>query len=189
MELSTVSVTLADLVKNASEPGIFTTFLTNFFSGTNIALLGAVLALFITGFGSCKGVMMVANAATPVINEDPSKFGKAIVLEALPGTQGLYGFVTAFIILMQLGLFSDSIKVLTIEQGVFVLLACLPITIIGYYSAIKQATVAVSGVTILDKHPEDFMKGVISAALVETYAAFAFLTSLLACLLFLGKIA
>ena len=90
---------------------------------------------------------------------------------------------------MQLGLFSDSIKVLTIEQGVFVLLACLPITIIGYYSAIKQATVAVSGVTILDKHPEDFMKGVISAALVETYAAFAFLTSLLACLLFLGKIA
>ena len=131
--------------------------------------------------------MMVANAATPVINEDPSKFGKAIVLEALPGTQGLYGFVTAFIILMQLGLFSDSIKVLTIEQGVFVLLACLPITIIGYYSAIKQATVA--GVTILDKHPEDFMKGVISAALVETYAAFAFLTSLLACLLFLGKIA
>ena len=161
MELSTVSVTLADLVKNASEPGFFTTFLTNFFSGTNIALLGAVLALFITGFGSCKGVMMVANAATPVINEDPSKFGKAIVLEALPGTQGLYGFVTA----------------------------CLPITIIGYYSAIKQATVAVSGVTILDKHPEDFMKGVISAALVETYAAFAFLTSLLACLLFLGKIA
>ena len=45
MELSTVSVTLADLVKNASEPGFFTTFLTNFFSGTNIALLGAVLAL------------------------------------------------------------------------------------------------------------------------------------------------
>lgn len=172
-----------------AQPSFFSVLMENFFTGTNIALIGAALALFVTGFGSCKGVMMVANAATPVINEDPSKFGKAIVLQALPGTQGLYGFVTAFIILMQLGLFSDNMLELTIAQGVFVLIACLPITIIGYYSAIKQATVAVSGVTILDKHPEDFMKGVISSALVETYAAFAFLTSLLACLLYIGKIA
>ena len=153
------------------------------------ALLGAAIATGVAGIGSIKGVGMAAETAMGAMSEDSSKFGKMLVLVLLPGTQGLYGFVTAFIILMQLGLFSDSIKVLTIEQGVFVLLACLPITIIGYYSAIKQATVAVSGVTILDKHPEDFMKGVISAALVETYAAFAFLTSLLACLLFLGKIA
>ena len=153
------------------------------------ALLGAAIATGVAGIGSIKGVGMAAETAMGAMSEDSSKFGKMLVLVLLPGTQGLYGFVTAFISLMQLGLFSDSIKVLTIEQGVFVLLACLPITIIGYYSAIKQATVAVSGVTILDKHPEDFMKGVISAALVETYAAFAFLTSLLACLLFLGKIA
>ena len=159
------------------------------FGGLALALLGGGLAAGLSCVGSAKGTGLAGEAAAGLMCEDPSKFGKAIVLEALPGTQGLYGFVTAFIILMQLGLFSDSIKVLTIEQGVFVLLACLPITIIGYYSAIKQATVAVSGVTILDKHPEDFMKGVISAALVETYAAFAFLTSLLACLLFLGKIA
>ena len=157
--------------------------------GLALGLLGAALAAALACIGSAKGTGIAGEAGAGLVSEDPSKFGKAIVLEALPGTQGLYGFVTAFIILMQLGLFSDSIKVLTIEQGVFVLLACLPITIIGYYSAIKQATVAVSGVTILDKHPEDFMKGVISAALVETYAAFAFLTSLLACLLFLGKIA
>ncbi len=161
----------------------------NIFTGTNIAVFAAALALFVTGFGSCKGVMMVANAATPVINDDPSKFGKAVVLEALPGTQGLYGFVTAFIILMQLGLFSDTMVELTVAQGVFVLFACLPITLVGYYSAVKQATVAVAGVTILDKHPEDFMKGVIASALVETYAAFAFLTSLLACLLYLGQAA
>ncbi len=162
-------------------------FFANFFTGTNIAVFAAALTLFVTGFGSCKGVMMVANAATPVINEDPSKFGKAVVLEALPGTQGLYGFVTAFIILMQLGLFSDAIKQISVADGVFVLFACLPIITVGYYSAIKQAKVAVAGVTILDKHPEDFMKGVISAALVETYSAFAFLTSLLACLLAIGK--
>ncbi len=161
----------------------------NIFTGTNIAVFGAALALFVTGFGSCKGVMMVANAATPVINDDPSKFGKAVVLEALPGTQGLYGFVTAFIILMQLGLFSDTMVELTVAQGAFVLFACLPIALVGYYSAVKQATVAVAGVTILDKHPEDFMKGVIASALVETYAAFAFLTSLLACLLYLGRVA
>ena len=159
------------------------------FGGLAIGFLGASLACGLCCAGSAKGCGLAGEAGTGLLSEDPSYFGKVLILQVIPGTQGLYGFVTAFIILMQLGLFSDSIKVLTIEQGVFVLLACLPITIIGYYSAIKQATVAVSGVTILDKHPEDFMKGVISAALVETYAAFAFLTSLLACLLFLGKIA
>lgn len=161
----------------------------NAIGGYALGLLGAGLAGFLACIGSAIGTGIAGEAGAGLVSEDPSKFGKAMILQVIPGTQGLYGFVTAFIILMQLGLFSDSIKVLTIEQGVFVLLACLPITIIGYYSAIKQATVAVSGVTILDKHPEDFMKGVISAALVETYAAFAFLTSLLACLLFLGKIA
>ncbi|MEG1742962.1 MAG: permease, partial [Clostridia bacterium] len=96
---------------------------------------------------------------------------------------GLYGFVTAFVVLIKLDLFG-TMKVLTVGQGSFILAACLPIAFIGYYSAIKQASVAVSGISILAKRPDQFMKGVISAALVETYAAFAFLVSLLVLLQF-----
>ena len=179
MELSTVSVTLADLVKNASEPGFFTTFLTNFFSGTNIALLGAVLALFITGFGSCKGVMMVANAATPVINEDPSKFGKAIVLEALPGTQGLYGFVALFLVLGQVGVLSGSAVDITLSQGLSFFAACLPIMLGGWLSAIFQGRVAAASINIVAKRPEAATKGIIYCGIVEFYAILSLVATIM----------
>lgn len=163
----------------ANQPGL----LDLIFSGNTLALFGAAIALFVSGFGSCKGVMMVGNAAAPVIADDPSKFGKAIVLQALPATQGLYGFVTAFVVLIKLNLFGGMVEA-TVAQGAFILVACLPIAFVGYYSAVKQASVAVSGISILAKRPDQFMKGVISAALVETYAAFAFLISLLVLLQF-----
>ena len=67
------------------------------FSGTNLAILGAALAAILAGMGSAKGVSMVGEATSGLLTEDPSKFGKALILEALPGTQGIYGLIVAFI--------------------------------------------------------------------------------------------
>ena len=160
----------------------FTEFFVSIFTGNNLALIGAAVALIVAGAGSCRGVMIVGEAASGVIADDPTKFGKAIVLQALPGTQCLYGFVTAFMVLIKLNVFGET-ATLSLEQGMFILAACLPIAIIGYISAIKQGRVAAAGINILAKRPDQAMKGVISAALVETYAAFAFLVSLLPILL------
>ncbi len=150
-------------------------------NGTNLALLGAALAVLFPGMGSAKGVGMVGEAASGLLTDDPSKFGGALLMQALPGTQGIYGLVTAFIVLFKVGLFGGLAE-LTTAQGVFFLLACLPITVVGYFSAIKQARVAVAGINLIAKRPGEVSKAMTSAALVETYAILALLISLLAVL-------
>lgn len=149
------------------------------FTGNNLAILGAACAAIFAGMGSSKGVGIAGEAASGVVTEDPSKFGKALVLQALPGTQGIYGLIVAFMVINNMGLFSGTVKTFTMAQGLYYLIACLPIAIVGFYSGIKQGRVAASGMNILAKRPDDFGKGIIAAALVETYAIFALLVSLL----------
>ena len=149
------------------------------FTGNNLAVLGAACAAIFAGMGSSKGVGIAGEAASGVVTEDPSKFGKALVLQALPGTQGIYGLIVAFMVINNMGLFSGTVKTFTMAQGLYYLIACLPIAIVGFYSGIKQGRVAASGMNILAKRPDDFGKGIIAAALLETYAIFALLVSLL----------
>ena len=157
----------------------FAELLSQLFTGNNLAILGAALAAILLGMGSSKGVGIAGEAASGVVTEDPSKFGKALVLQALPGTQGIYGLIVAFMVINNMGLLSGDIKTFTVAQGLYYLVACLPIAIVGFYSGIKQGRVAAAGMNILAKRPDDFGKGVIAAALVETYAIFAVLVSLL----------
>ena len=121
---------------------------------------------------------MVGEAASGLLTEDPSKFGKALILQALPGTQGIYGLITAFLIIFKIGILGTPVE-LTTGQGLYFLMAALPIAIVGYYSALKQARVAVSGINLIAKKPDEVGKAITSAALVETYAIFAVLISLL----------
>ena len=79
------------------------------FSGQNLALLGAALAAGLAGWGSAKGVGIVGQASTGLLTEDPGKFGKALILQALPGTQGIYGLITAFIILFKIGILGTPV--------------------------------------------------------------------------------
>lgn len=153
-------------------------FLTSIFNGQNLALLGAGLAAALAGMGSAKGVGMVGEAASGLLTEDPSKFGKALILQALPGTQGIYGLITAFLIVFKIGVLGTPVE-LTIGQGAYFLMAALPIAIVGYYSALRQARVAISGINLISKRPDEVGKAITSAALVETYAIFAVLISLL----------
>ena len=154
-------------------------FFTQFLTGNNLAILGAAFAAIFSGMGSSKGVGIAGEAASGVITEDPSKFGKALILQALPGTQGIYGLIVAFMVINNLGLLSGAPVTLTVAEGLYYFVACLPIAIVGFYSGIKQGRVAAAGMNILAKRPDDFGKGIIAAALVETYAIFAVLVSLL----------
>ena len=149
------------------------------FSGNNLALLGAAFATLFAGIGSAKGVNMVAKATAGLISEDPNKFGKAFLLQALPMTQGIYGLVTSFMIIFKMGLLGGGAEALTVSQGAYFFVASLPIAFGGLFSAIKQGEVAVAGINVLAKRPEATGKAIISASLVETYAIFAVLVSLL----------
>ena len=151
----------------------------NIFTGTNLALLGAALATLLSGIGSAKGVNMVAKATAGLISEDPSKFGRAFLLQALPMTQGIYGLVTSFMIIFKIGILGGTPVTLSHADGAYFLFASLPIAFGGLFSAIKQGEVAAAGISVLAKRPEATGKSIISASLVETYAIFAVLVSLL----------
>lgn len=161
----------------------FTEFFAGIFTGNNFALAGAAVAVIVAGMGSAKGVGMVGEASTGLMMEDPSKFGKALILQALPGTQGIYGLITAFVIILKLGLLGTPVS-LTLGEGAFLFFAAMPIAIVGYVSAIKQARVAAAGINLIGKHPDEVGKAITAAALVETYAIFALLISLLPVLFF-----
>ena len=147
--------------------------------GLVLAILGAVMAAFGGGVGSAKGVGIVGEAAAGLVAEDPSKFTKVLILQILPGTQGLYGFITAIVVMIRTGIFTGEVAALTTADGLAYLAACLPMAIVGYFSAIGQARVSASGVSVIAKKPEEQSKAMVLAAMVETYAVLALLVSVL----------
>jgi V/A-type H+/Na+-transporting ATPase subunit K len=147
--------------------------------GLALAVLGAALAVLLAGIGSAIGIGIVGQTAAGVVTEDPDKFGPTLLLQALPGTQGIYGLLTGFLILQRTGLIGGAAGELPLETGVAVLLAALPIAFVGLMSAISQGKAAASGVLLVSKRPEELGKAIIYAVMVETYAVLALLMSIM----------
>lgn len=147
-------------------------------SGNVMALIGAAVAS-LAGIGSAMGVGIAGQAANGVLAEDPKKFGKTLILQALPGTQGIYGLIVTFLIFIRIGLLGGNMMNLTMSQGLYVFASALPICLVGIWSGIAQGKAAAAGIMLLGKRPEQMAKGIIYAAMVETYAIFALLVSLL----------
>jgi V/A-type H+-transporting ATPase subunit K len=145
-----------------------------------IPLLGAAMAVFLAGFGSAKGIGLAGQAADGVLAEDPDKFGQLLILVALPGTQGIYGFLGCFLILNKLGLLGGAAVDLTDQfaNAWRIFFAGLPVGFAGWMSGIHQGKVCASGVAMTAKRPDTMMKGVIYAAMVETYAVLGLLATL-----------
>lgn len=150
-----------------------TEYLINNSGGIIFAILGMAIATIFSGIGSSKGVGMTGEAAAALTTSQPEKFGQSLILQLLPGTQGLYGFVIAFLI------FTNLSPDLTVVQGLGYLGASLPIAFTGLFSGIAQGKVAAAGIQILAKKPEHATKGIIYAAMVETYAILGFVISFL----------
>ncbi len=147
--------------------------------GIVFALLGAVLSALMAGVGSARGVGLAGEAAAGVVTEDPSQFGKVLVLQLLPGTQGIYGLLVAFITLSQIGILGGNAQI-SLAKGLLYFLACVPIAVVGYWSALRQARAAVASIGLVAKRPDQFGKAMIFPAMVETYAILALLVSILA---------
>lgn len=147
--------------------------------GVALALLGAALSSLMAGIGSAIGVRLTGEAAAGVVTEDAQKFSKVLIMQLLPGTQGIYGLLIAFITLSQIGILGGTSDIST-TKGLLYLIACLPMAIVGFYSAILQGKTAVAGINMIAKKSELMGKGMIFAAMVETYAILALLISILA---------
>jgi len=147
--------------------------------GLALAILGSAFAVIFGGIGSAIGIGLVGQASSGVLSEDPEKFGSLLILVALPGTQGIYGFLSAFLVILKLGLTGEAVVTLTAFQGLQIFMTCLPIAFTGLMSGIHQGKVCAAGVYMVAKQPKDMMKHVILAALVETYAVLGLLITII----------
>ena len=145
--------------------------------GLALGLLGAALAAALACIGSAKGTGIAGEAGAGLVSEDPSKFGKAMIMQVIPGTQGLYGLVVWFFAIMQMGLLNGTASDLSFVQGCRYFSACLPMAIGGLVSAIAQGKVAAASVSLLAKNPDHWAKGMILCITVEFYAILSLLAS------------
>lgn len=147
--------------------------------GITLSILGAALAVALPGIGSAMGISYVGRSAAGLISEEPEKFGKALLLQVLPGTQGIYGFLAAVLVLQQIGIFEGEVAAVSVETGMSILFACLPIALAGIASGALQGRVSVAGISTLAKRPEEVGKAIILSAMVETYAVISLLATIL----------
>lgn len=146
--------------------------------GLALAILGAALSMGLAGSGSAIGIGIAGEACAGVTTEDPKKFGKLILLQVLPGTQGIYGFLAAIWVMLKVNLLGGVLDVPP-EVGLQLMLASLPIAIVGLTSGIYQGKVSAAGAGIVAKRPEESGKAIVFAAMVETYAVLGLLITIL----------
>ena len=149
------------------------------FGGLAIGFLGAALACGLCCAGSARGCGIAGEAGSALLCEDPSAFGKIMILQVVPGTQGLYGLVIWFFAILQMGVFSGTAVGLSVVDGLRVAAACLPMAIGGGISAPAQGRVAATAVNLMAKRPNDWAKGIILCITVEFYAILSLLASFL----------
>ena len=147
-------------------------------NGQLLAACGAAFAAMFAGIGSAIGVGLAGEAGAGVIAEDPDKFGSVLVLQLLPGTQGIYGLLIGFVIATKASLLGAGAPIST-AAGLQLFFAALPIAFGGLLSAIAQGKTAASGIMLVGKRPEESGKAIIFAVMVETYAVLSLLFSFL----------
>ena len=148
-------------------------------TGNAWALIGAAVAAC-AGAGSAMGLGIAGQAGAGVVADDAKKFGRTLILQALPGTKGIYGLIVTFLILIRTGFMGgDGMADLSLTQGLYIFAAGLPTGFVGTISAIGQGRAAAAGIQLLGKKPDQMTKGIVYSAMCETYAIFALLVSLL----------
>lgn len=148
-------------------------------SGTTWAVMGAAFAAIGGGIGSAIGITSISNAAAGIVTEDAEKFGRMLPLAAMPGTQGIYGLITAILVLSFFGFFGAAEPSITADTGVKIFLACMPVAAVCLVSAIYQGMTAVGAAGMVARRSEDSGKALIFPALVETYAVFSLITTII----------
>ena len=147
--------------------------------GQVLTLVAAAFSVTLAGVGSAKGVGLAGQTSAGVSSESPELNSKLMVLQILPGTQGIYGFLIGVIILVNTGALGGNMKAVEVMQGLSYIAAALPVGLVGFFSAVHQGKVAAAGMLLVGQHPDMSGKAIVMTVMVETYAVLALLASFL----------
>ena len=118
--------------------------------GIGLVFAGAAISAALGFSGSAIGMGHAGQAAAGVLGEKPQLLCKMLLMQALPGSQGIYGLVGAFLILNFSGILGgDGSVAIDTALGLQYLMAGLPIGISGYFSGMFQGIVAASGISMI----------------------------------------
>lgn len=146
--------------------------------GIALVFTGAAITAVLGFIGSAVGMGYAGQAAAGVVGEKPNLFGKLLLMQALPGSQGIYGLVGAFLILNFSGILGgDGSVAIDLTTGLQYLAAGLPIGLAGLVSGIYQGLVAASGVSLIAKDEANMGRAIVLSVMVETWAIFGVLIS------------
>ena len=138
-----------------------------------LAYIGIGLMVGLAGIGSAFGVTITGNAAIGAMKKNPDAFGNYMVLSALPGTQGLYGFLGFFLLSGYL------VEGITMFQAAAIFGAGLALGAVGLLSSIRQGQVCANGIAGIGAGYDVFGKTLILAVFPELYAIVALATTFL----------
>ncbi len=146
--------------------------------GRGLAVAGAGLAVGLACAGSGKGIAIASQAATGVLSEKPNLFGKILILVALPGTQGFYGFITAIMLFMRSGLISGTYTV-SLNSGIAMLFVGFGVGFAEFTTAVWQGEASAASISLIARREEEFGRAILWPAMVETYAVVSLLAGIL----------
>jgi len=147
-------------------------------TGAGLAAIGAVLTFALGGLGSANGILISGSQAGGVLSEKPELFGKLLVLMALPGTQGFYGFICSVMAALRAGLIAGEATV-SPAQGLVIFFLGLGTGMVEWHSAVWQGKASAAAINMVAKKPDEAGKAILIPALVETYAVVALLANIL----------
>lgn len=145
--------------------------------GIVFVFAGAAVASLLGFIGSAIGMGIAGRAGSAVTAEKPELFGKILLMQALPGSQGVYGLVGAFLILNFAGLLGGTGADISLASGLQYLMAALPIGLAGLFSGMYQGGVSATGISMIAKDDSLVARAIVLSAMVETWAIFGLLIS------------
>lgn len=128
-----------------------------------MAYVGVALMVGLAGIASAIGTSITGMAAVGAMKKNGGAFGSYMVLSALPGSQGLYGFVCFFIVQ---GFLTNP----TMLQGAAVFGAGLLVGMVNFAASIYQAKVCANGIAAIGNGHDVMAKTLILGAFPELYA-------------------
>ncbi len=144
-------------------------------TGIILAYVGIALMIGLSGVGSAIGVSMGGNATVGALQKNEKAFGSYMLLSAMPGTQGLYGFA-GFFIINSSGILTDGITTL---QGMAILAAGVALGLVALISAMRQGQICANGISSIGSGYDVFGRTIVLAVFPELYAIVAFAATFL----------
>ena len=132
-----------------------------------LAYIGAALAIGVSGAASSCGVAITGNAAIGAMKKNPDAFGNYLILAALPGTNGLYGFLSYYL------LSGFLVPGITMFQATAIFGAGLAVGGVSIWASLRQASISANGIAAIGSGHDLFGKSLILAAFPELYAIIA----------------